>query len=70
MSDVIALDQLFLLGKLQECGPNFPQNTVFQYIFQYTRVISWCLTLSEVQHYPSGLHKKAIRGRGSVWEGS
>ena len=29
---------------------NFPQNTVFQYTFQYTHVISWCLTSGEVQH--------------------
>ena len=53
MSDVIALDQLmspFLLGKRQEYRPNFPQNTVFQYTFQYTRVTSWCLTSGEVQH--------------------
>ena len=43
MSDVIALDQLtspLLLGKRQECRPNFPQNTVFQYTFQYTHVSS------------------------------
>ena len=53
VSDVIALDQLmspFLFGKRQECRPNFPQNTVFQYTFQYTCVISWCLTSGEVQH--------------------
>ena len=49
MRDVIALDQPFLPRKRQECRPNFPQNMVFQYTFQYTHVISWCLTSGEVQ---------------------
>ena len=53
VSDVIALDQLtspFSPRKATRMSPYFPQNTVFQYTFQYTRVISWCLTSGEVQH--------------------
>ena len=43
VSDVIALDQLaspFSPRKATKCRPNFPENTVFQYTFQYTHVSS------------------------------
>ena len=75
MSDVIALDQLtspfsprkatkmspLFSAKLRCFNIHFNIHTCHQLVFDLRRSSTG---------YLSGLHKKSIRGRGPVWEGS
>ena len=75
MSDVIALDQLtspfsprkatrmspLIFRKIRCFNIHFNIHTCHQLVFDLGRSST---------RYPSGLHKKSIRDRGPVWEGS